>query len=59
MVKKVSALTTRAGRRRRECRFSFVCDVRYEVPNSEKSDVLATSDTMRQVNRLASSLCIA
>jgi hypothetical protein len=30
-------LTTSAGQRRRECRFSFLCDVRYEVSNSEKS----------------------
>jgi hypothetical protein len=30
-------LTTSAGQRRLECRFSFLCDVRYEVPNSEKS----------------------
>jgi hypothetical protein len=35
--KKASALTTSAGQRRRECWFSFLCDVRYEVSNSEKA----------------------
>jgi hypothetical protein len=28
------ALTTRAGQRRRECRFSFLCAVRHFVPHS-------------------------
>jgi hypothetical protein len=36
-ILKSVALTTSAGQRRRECRFSFLCDVRYKVSNSEKS----------------------